>query len=103
MKSRFSTPQGYCNPYIGACKASVYKASGEEVKKIQNGEGGAQEAVARKAYDTASPGGNKIESDFYKAKDEEGKEVVFQLHISAIAGKKTVYTISEVRDYHTVV
>lgn len=103
MESLSSPLQGYCNPYIGACKASVYKASADEVTKIRNGEGGAQEAVARKAYDVASQGGNKIESDFYKAKDEEGKEVVFQLHISAIAGKKTVYTISEVRDYHTVV
>ncbi|KAJ9115363.1 hypothetical protein QFC24_006978 [Naganishia onofrii] len=94
---------GYCNPTMGSTKAGAYKASADEVKDIQSDKKDAQTKVAEKAYDAASEEGNKIESDYYRAKDEEGKDVVFQFEVSASAGQKTVYTISEVRDYRTVV
>ena len=88
---------------MGSTKAGAYKASADEIKDIQSDKKDAQTKVAEKAYDAASEEGNKIESDYYRAKDEEGKDVVFQFEVSASAGQKTVYTISEVRDYRTVV
>ena len=44
-----------------------------------------------------------IKSHYYKAKDADKKDVAFQFQISATAGRKPVYTITEVRNYLSVV
>ncbi|KAF8342222.1 uncharacterized protein EI90DRAFT_3011737 [Cantharellus anzutake] len=89
---------GFCNPYIGGYKASVYKPSAKEVKDIQES-GKAQKTVAEKAYDNCNENGNMITSEWYRAKDVDKKDVVFQFQVSASAGAKPVYTINEVREY----
>ncbi|KAG8944631.1 hypothetical protein FRC04_001671 [Tulasnella sp. 424] len=63
----------------------------------------AQLKLAQKAYDNVNKSGNMIKSPIYKTKDADGKEVVFQFQISASAGQEPLYTITEVRDYFTVV
>ncbi|KAI9816331.1 MAG: hypothetical protein M1826_001866 [Phylliscum demangeonii] len=76
----FAFSIGFTNPWAGTYKASV--VTGDD---------------PHRAYDHASQEGGSIESETYVAKDADGKEVRFKLHVSATAGQHPHWVVSETR------
>ncbi|KAG8950048.1 hypothetical protein FRC04_008128 [Tulasnella sp. 424] len=105
--NQFFFALGFENPFVGTFMVSVAGPDNDDeiakLKKDDNEGNEAQSKLAEKAYSNVNGSGNMIKSPIYKAKDADGREVVFQFEISASAGKSPIYTITEVRDYLTVV
>ncbi|KAH6909870.1 hypothetical protein BKA70DRAFT_1101952, partial [Coprinopsis sp. MPI-PUGE-AT-0042] len=71
---------GFTNPWAGSYKAGVVESSNPE-----------------KGYEAASQAGGSIESPLYEAKDHEGEDIRFKLHISATASQRPAFVVSEIR------
>ncbi|KAG8939879.1 hypothetical protein FRC04_005828 [Tulasnella sp. 424] len=104
--NQFFFALGFTNTPAKGCKVSVVEPADDEIEKLQKDDKEGHEAqkkLAEKAYNESDLSGNMIKSHFYKAKGADKKDVVFQFQISASAGRKPVYTITEVRNYLSVV
>ena len=75
-----SRNQGFTNPWVGTYKAGIVASDDP-----------------KQGYEAASQDGGSVESPLYSAKDNDGHEIDFKLHISATASQHPAFVVSEIR------